>query len=182
VPHRLRDPRRAQQARAVEDEGDMQGGLVGEDAVGLLAVLTPRLAMIAGQDQEGAAVPASGEERSHQRLEGQVGGGHLSRVGVPRVAAGEGLGRPVGKVRLVEVDPQEGRGSPGPTEPLQRGRHRLPTRPLLLPPAHSLVPAQKGQPEGDRALGMDCRQLLGLNGIKSPQQVQLAVIVRGRVA
>ena len=164
VPHRFRHPPRAQQARAVQEERHVEGRVIGEDPVRLLAVLAPRLAVVAGQDHQGAALRAPGEERTEQRLEGLVGRGHLARVGIRGEARREGPGGPVREVRLVEVDPEERRGSPRAGEPLPRGRHRPCARALLLPPAQPVISAQeavvvdveaRGEPElrgeGERA-------------------------------
>ena len=46
----------------------------------------------------------------------------------------------------------------------------------------ALVAAGKGDPQGDGALRMDRWQLLGVDGVECPQQVQLAIVIRRRVA
>ena len=47
------DRARGQDAGGEQHERDVQRGLVGEDAVGLLAVLAQRLAVVGGQDDQG---------------------------------------------------------------------------------------------------------------------------------
>ena len=58
VPHGRADHPRAKRARRVDDQGHAQGGLVGEDAVGVLAVLAQRLAVVGGERRRGCAPSA----------------------------------------------------------------------------------------------------------------------------
>src|SRR6266699_526135 len=46
----------------------------------------------------------------------------------------------------------------------------------------AFVSAEKGYAERDRALGMNRRQLLRVDGIESPEEIQFPVVVRSRIA
>ena len=138
---------RAEKTGRVEDEGHAQRGLVGEDPVGGLAVLAQAFAVVAGQDHEGAAVAALREERLEQGLEQRVREGDLAVVEVRGEARGERLGRHVGEVGLVEVNPQEGlgtalRGQPAHAPP---PRSRAPSA-----PASGTRCGSRGRPGGRR--------------------------------
>ena len=66
-------------------------------------------------------LPQPAEQASHHL----VGVGDLGEVGLVRVARGEGLGRVVGRVRIVEVDPGEEALRAHRFEPRERVRHHL---------------------------------------------------------
>ena len=95
-----------EQPGVVEDEGHPQRRLVGEDAVGRLAVVAQALAVVRGEHDQGVAPLSPGEERIEQGSEGRVGGGHLAVVGRGHAPAPV-EGRLVGRVGLVEVHPAQ---------------------------------------------------------------------------
>jgi hypothetical protein len=94
-------------------------------------VLTAPFAVVRGQDHEGASGPTGIEDGLEQRLQDRVHRRHLALVGVVTVAGGEGLGRLVGEVGLVDVDPAERGCGALAVEPTARGGDRLRARPLL---------------------------------------------------
>ena len=143
MPHRLREARLAQQARAEEDERHPERRVVGEDAVRPLAVLPSRLAVVGGEDHERPPVAAALQERAEEGLESGVGRGHLSRVGVGGEAPRERLGRRVREVRLIEVDPEEGRGPFAAAQPLEGQGDGAGARPLVLTEPQAVVAGQE---------------------------------------
>ena len=131
MAHRVgHDPRR-EEPRLIEDEGDPQRGLVGEDPVRRLAVLPERLPVVRREHHERAAGLPRGQDRLQEGAERGVGRGHLAVVGVPAEARGEGLGRVIGVVRLVEVHPAEEGPPARRLEPPARERHRVGAPSLL---------------------------------------------------
>ena len=78
---------RGQQSRSAKDERHAQGRLVGEDAVRRLAVLTERLAVVGGEDDEDAITRARREERLEERPQGGVRRRHLALVGLARIGS-----------------------------------------------------------------------------------------------
>ena len=125
MTHRGRhSPSRGEDGRGVEDEGHAEGGLVGEQTVRLLSVLSKALPVVGGEDDQGARGRALGEEGSQQGLEGRIGCGYLAVVGVCLellVERGRGLVREVG---LVEVEEAEPLGALLALDPAQSGGHR----------------------------------------------------------
>ena len=93
-----------------------------------------------GEEHEDRAVPgARALEPRDEPADHLVGVGHLAQVLLPRVAGRERLGRLVGRVRVVEVDPGEELLRLHALEPLEREVHHLVA--LLLDGAevHDLV-------------------------------------------
>ena len=133
VADRRRHGSGGQKRRLVQDEGDAQRALVGEDAVGLLSVLAARLAVVAGHHDQRAAGPSGFEDGIEQGLEDRVRRRDLALVRVVAMLGGEGLRGHVGEVRLVDVHPQErGRGALR-AQPPERGGDGLTSWPLLHP-------------------------------------------------
>ncbi len=107
VPRRPRvaagsDPRSPEQQRHVERR------LVGEDAVGELAMVAERLAMVGGERSDDRARRRGGELVEERREEG-VRGRNLAEVGLAGEARGEGRRWRVGRVRIEQVHPEEAR-------------------------------------------------------------------------
>ncbi len=113
-------PARARHRLAGEDQGHVQGGLVDEDAVGLLAVLAEALPVIGRHRDEQVARAAGLLQGLEQPAELRVAEGDLSLVRMQRGLT-PGRRRLVGHVRIEEVQPDE-EALPGsePGEPGQR--------------------------------------------------------------
>ena len=94
-------------ARPAEEQRHAQCRLVDEEAVTALAVLAEAFAVVGGHDEKRLALQTlaleGGVEAAHQL----VGPGHLAVVEAAGVAGGIGLGRRVGVVGVVEVQPEE---------------------------------------------------------------------------
>ena len=122
-------PRR--DAVAPDDQRHLERRLVGEDAVCELAVLTERLAVIGGQHHQ-RRTPVAFEEGLEQRRQKAVGGRDLAEVRIVTEVRGKGLGRRIGRVRVVEMHPEETRrrgvrGPPGGRRGSQHGGEQNPT-------------------------------------------------------
>ena len=82
MPNGGADDPRGQEPRRAKDEGHAQGRLVGEDAVRRLAVLSERLAVVGGEDDEDPLARARREERLEERPQGGIRRRHLALVGL----------------------------------------------------------------------------------------------------
>ena len=136
------DDSRGQEPRRAKHERHAQGRLVGEDAVRRLAVLAERLAVVGREDDEDPLTRARREERLEERPEGGVRRRHLALVGLGGKGRGEGGGRLVREVRLVQVDEGEPPLSAHGVDPPSRRPHRLGSRPLGHREGSRLRPAQ----------------------------------------
>ena len=116
----------------MEDEGDAQRRLVGEDPVRRLAVLAQRLAVVRGEDDQRPGARPVREERLEQAPERGVGRRHLALVGLVPEPRRQRLGGLVGEVGLVEVDPAEPGRIPGRVDEAARQADRLGPGALLL--------------------------------------------------
>ena len=90
----------------------MERGLVDEEAVDALAVLAQALAVVGRHHQERVVPQPQAAQGLVQAAHELVRPRDLAVVGPARVSAGVGLGRLVGIVRVVEVDPREERARP----------------------------------------------------------------------
>jgi hypothetical protein len=151
VQHRRRDvdqprqsphaqPRRQEAGRAArgpggrgDDHRHVEGGAVNEDAVGGLAVIAERFAVVGEIDDQGALAQALRVERVEQPRDLRVGVQHLTGVG-SGCPAPELVRRRVRLVRIVEMHPQvEGPVTAAlPAEPVQGAVHDKSRRPLDL--------------------------------------------------
>ena len=93
--------------RRDEDQRDVDGCLVDEEAVGRLLVLAQAFAVVAGEDQEGVLDEAVGFEELPEPAELGIGEGDLAEIGMVGVCLSKGGGRLVGRMRVVEMDPGE---------------------------------------------------------------------------
>jgi hypothetical protein len=105
--HGVHDRRRHDRRRE-QDQRNAQRRLVGEKAVCTLTVLAEALAMVGGQDDDGVGRGRL-QERPQHGLEGRVRGRHLAHVRRARETRREGFPRQVRGMRVVHVDPAEGR-------------------------------------------------------------------------
>src|SRR5258706_3225552 len=108
--------------RKFQDEGDMKSGVIKKDAMGILAMLSQPVAMIADDDDDPVPVQRAMIEEAKELSERRIGVGDLSVIGTVAEAASERRGRIVGIVRVVQVDPGEAR-SVDLCEPLFRALH-----------------------------------------------------------
>ena len=132
VPGRRGDDPRPQDPRLVEDEGDPERRLVGEDPVRRLSVLAQRLTVVRGQDDQRPGARPVREEGLQEAPERSVGRRHLALVGLAPELRRQRLGGLVGEVGLVEVDPAEPRRVPGRVDEAAREADRLDPGALLL--------------------------------------------------
>ena len=103
----LRDDSRAGHARALDDQRDVNRGVVQEHPVRVFTMVAEALAVI-GHEKDKRFVPqAVLSEALEQATHLVVRVGYLSGIQVPFVARAEGLGRIVGEVGVVVVHPQE---------------------------------------------------------------------------
>ena len=98
--------------------------------MGHLPVLAEGLAVIGRQHDQRPAVPSGFEQWPEQRLERSVGRGDLALIRSALEPRGEGLGRVVGKVRLVQVHEAERALAAMLSQPAKRRLHRVPAGPL----------------------------------------------------
>ncbi len=136
MPDGLRNDPRGEEPGRPEHERHVEGCLVGEDPVRDLVVVPQGFSVVGGQHHERPPRGASSEDRLEERTERGVGGGHRSLVGVLREARGEGLGRSVRPVGLVEVYPAEVRSFALGLDEAPRRRDRVhspPPRDVLEP-------------------------------------------------
>jgi hypothetical protein len=108
------------EVRAPHEERNVERRLVREETVRQLAVVSERLAVIGGHDQE-----RRGPRRSksfEQRRQGVVGGRDFSEIEVRSEARPEGLGGVVGRMRIVDVDPEKARPTRTGSKPLEPAR------------------------------------------------------------
>ncbi len=91
----------------VEDEGDVDRIVVGEEAVAELIFLAERLAVVGCDDDDSLGQGSAFLERIEKAPELGVDESHFSRVGVFQVLCPEGLRRRIGVVRVEDVDPAE---------------------------------------------------------------------------
>jgi hypothetical protein len=113
-------------AGAAREEGDRQRRLVDEEPVQRLPVVAQAFSVVGGHDEHGLVPEAEAREGGVEPAEELVRPGHLAVVGALGVPGGVGLGRLVGVVGIVEVQPEE--------EPPRRPQRRL----RLLEPGHGL--------------------------------------------
>ena len=103
----LADDDAGRQAVAAHDERHVQRRVVEQHAVLGLAVVAEALAVVAGHHDQRR--PAALWQAVQEVAGRPVGRGHLGVVGRVRIPLGEGLGRGVGRVRVVEVHPEQER-------------------------------------------------------------------------
>jgi len=105
VTHLLRHARSRSHVRTRDHERHAKRRIVDEDTVFGLAVLAQALAVIRGDDHECPVGPRL--ERAHDLAEGPVAGRDLALVRMPGILLGERGRRIVGRMRIVEVDPEK---------------------------------------------------------------------------
>ena len=109
------------EARTGDDQGDMEGAVIGEVAVGHLAVFAERFAVVGGEDDERLGQELPPPELAEEGAELVVDISDLPRIGIVPMPGEERFGRRVGRVRVPEVDPAEPfpalAGQPGPGGP-----------------------------------------------------------------
>ena len=132
MPGRRGDDPRPQDPRLVEDEGDPERRLVGEDPVRRLSVLAQRLTVVRGQDDQRPGARPVRQEGLQEAPERSVGRRHLALVGLAPELRRQRLGGLVGEVGLVEVDPAEPGRVPGRADEAAREADRLDPGALLL--------------------------------------------------
>ena len=98
-------------ARELDDEGDADGFVVEEDAVGIFAMSAEGLAVIGGDGHDGVVIKAAGFQLAHEFADYLVFIGDGSVVRLGGVFAFVGLGRIVRVVGVVEMDPEEERAA-----------------------------------------------------------------------
>ena len=108
-----------------DHERDVGGGVVDEVGVTRLAVVAQALAVVGGEDDERALEQPLLAKPRREPPDHLVGVGDLGQVRLARIARGEGLGRVVGRVRVVEVDPGEEAPLADRLEPGERVVHDL---------------------------------------------------------
>ncbi len=174
VPRFGADDSRREQGRDVHDERHSQRRLVREHAVCRFAVIAERLAVVGRQDDRGAAPLAGVQNRTKERLERRIRRGDLSQIRIRLEPRRERLGRRIGGMRLVQMDPAERALRRVPVEPSPREGDRLGAAPFLLEhrrprrrvhepivvdgePAHQTKARREGKGADERAGGVTPR-------------------------
>ena len=103
----------------------MKRRFVGKNAVRRFLVLAKRFTVIGGEDHHDLVFAGAIENWLEQTPERRVHRRHLTEVGLLGVSRGEGLGRDVGIVRIVEMNPREELGVSLCVNPRLRGGDRL---------------------------------------------------------
>ena len=109
----------------------MKCGLVEKKAVGALAMLAEPLAVVGGDDHQGAVEDAGLSQAGEEPAQLRVHVGDLPVVGARSEAVGERSRRLVGRVRVEQVGPEEERGGPVGDGPVGGPREDLACPPLL---------------------------------------------------
>ena len=113
-----------------DQEGDVRHAVVDEEAVRAFPVIPEALAVIAQDDEDGAVVDTERLQLSHEAPKLTVGKGNLAVVRTLLVSGREWLGRPVGGVRVVQVNPGKEWRAAGLPNPRQGLVHHFVGRPL----------------------------------------------------
>ena len=100
------DPR-SQERRIVEDQRDLERRFVGKDPMSRFAVISQRLAVIRGHDDQCVRISALIENGLQHRTERRIDRGDFSRIRIRGKSGSVRLWRRIGKVRLVQVDPRK---------------------------------------------------------------------------
>ncbi len=116
--------------RRSDQEGDVRHAVVNEEAVSALAMIPEALPVIAHDDEDRAVVDAERLQLRDEAPDLAVGKGNLAVIRTFLVARRERLGRPVRRVRIVQVNPGKERRALGFPNPRQGLVHHLVGRPL----------------------------------------------------
>ena len=145
-------------ARQLEEERHVEGLAVEEYAVLLLAMVAEPLAVVGDEEDDRAVIDTRAAELAEELSDHRVARRDLAVVG-SAVAAAEGLGRLIRRVRLVDVQEQEerlrldavgpGEGAARRLEPGSLQRAEIP-RPFHVP-AHRVVERIEGVADAGRA-------------------------------
>ena len=98
---------RRYRARLPENQRHARGAVVNQEGVPLLVVITQSLAVIGGDDHQSVVAVTGGPQAREEIADERVGVGHLAVVGSAQVARRIRLGRLVGCVGLVQMNPGE---------------------------------------------------------------------------
>ena len=99
--------RRGRGPRHMDEQGDVEGVVVGEEAVPELLLFPEGLAVVRGDDDDGPGQGPRLLEGVEEAPELGVDEGGLARIRIVRVLRPEGLRRRVGIVQVEHVDPGE---------------------------------------------------------------------------
>jgi len=111
-------PLKSAPGRRFDDERDVDGGVVDKESMFVLAVFPERFAMVAEHHDGAAIIEARGFEPGDESAQFVIGISDLAVVRMSFVLGAEGLGRIIGAVGIVEMEPEENGLGPMVLEPL----------------------------------------------------------------